>query len=81
MEQIIDMRTTTKYLGVPIIDPSQRFSDNKSVVSNSIPSHTKLHKQHNSLSFHQVRESIAAGIFRFYHVRSEDNPTAILNQH
>ena len=31
--------------------------------------HAKLHKRHNALSFHRVREAIAAKIIGFYHVR------------
>ena len=36
--------------------------------------HSKLHKRHNALSFHRVRESIT-------HIRSEDNPADILSKH
>ena len=60
MEEIIDMRTILRYLGVSILGPSQMFGDNKSVVNSSMRFHSKLHKRHNELSCHWVRESILA---------------------
>ena len=81
VDQIIDLRTTLRYLGVPVLDPSQMFGDNESVVNSSMKFHSKLHKRHNVLSFHRVRKSIAADICRFHHVRSEDNPADILSKH
>ena len=81
MEKNIDMRTTLRYLGVPIIGPSQMFGDNESVVNRSMKFHVNKYKRHNVLSFHQLRESIAADIFRFHHVHSEDNPSDILSKH
>lgn len=81
VEQIIDIRTTLRYLGVPIIGPSQMFGDNESVVNSSSRIHTKLHKRHNALSFHRVRESIAADICRFHHLPSKFNPADIVSKH
>ena len=63
MEQIIDLRNTLRYLGVPIMGSSYMFGDNESVVNSSMKIDAKLHKRHNALSFHRVRESIAAGIY------------------
>ena len=59
MEQIIDLRTTLRYLGVRIIGSSYMFEDNESVVLSSMNFTTKLHRRHKSLLFHQFRESIA----------------------
>jgi hypothetical protein len=50
------------------------FGDNKSVVDSSMQLDAKLHKQHTMLSFHRVREAIAAGILGFYFVSGDDNP-------
>ena len=61
VEQIMDLRTTFCYLGVPLHEKSYVFGDNQSVVNSSIQLHAKLHKRHNMLSFHFVREAIAAG--------------------
>ena len=81
VEQIIDLRTTLRYLGVPITGSSQMFGDNESVVNSSMRIHTKLHTRHNALSFHRVRESIAAGICRFHHLSGKHNPADVLSKH
>ena len=80
-EQIIDVRTTLRYLGVPLKGSSFMFGDNMSVVDSSSIPHSKLHKRHNALSYHRTREAIAAGIVRYYHVRGEVNPADILSKH
>ena len=59
VEQIMDLRTTFRYLGVPLHEKSYVFGDNQSVVNSSIQLHAKLHKRHNMLSFHFVREAIS----------------------
>jgi hypothetical protein len=38
------------------------FGNNKSVVDSSMQVYVKLHKRHNMLSFHRVREAIASGM-------------------
>jgi hypothetical protein len=39
VDQIVDMRNTLRYLGVPIKDQSYRFGDNQAVVKNSAIPH------------------------------------------
>ena len=36
------------------------FGDNESVVNSAAQPHAKLHKRHTALSFHRVRDAIAA---------------------
>lgn len=81
MEQIIDLRTELRYLGVEVKGSTMMFGDNESVVNSSSIPHAKLHKRHNALSFHRVREGIAAGIAKFHHVRSSSNPADVLSKH
>ena len=81
VEQILDLRHTLRYLGVPIRDKSFMFGDNKSVVDSGTIPHAKLHKRHTALSFHRVREAIAAGIIGFYFLPGELNPADILSKH
>jgi hypothetical protein len=81
VEQVIDLRNTLRYLGVPIQEKSYMFGDNKSVVDSSMQLHAKLHKRHTILSFHRVRETIAAGIIGFYYIPGEHNPADILSKH
>ena len=80
-EQIIDLRLTLRYLGVPIDGPSFMFGDNESVVNTAAVPHSKLHKRHNALSYHRTREAIAAGITRFHHIGGTTNPSDILSKH
>ena len=81
VEQIIDLRNTLRYLGVPVRDKSYMFGDNESVVNSSMQVRAKLHKRHTMLSFHRVREAIASGMLVFYHVPGEINPADILSKH
>jgi hypothetical protein len=81
VEQIIDLHTTLRYLGVPISDKSYMVGDNKSVVDSSMQLHAKLHKLHTMLSFHRVREAIASGIVGFFYVPGDINPEDILSKH
>ena len=80
-EQIIDLRLTLRYLGVPIKSTSVMFGDNESVVLTGSTPHGKLHKRHVALSFHRVRDAIAAGVTAYYHVSGADNPADILSKH
>jgi len=81
VEQIIEIRTTLRYLGVPLREKSYMFGDNKSVVDSSMEVHAKLHKRHTILSFHRVRECIASGMVGFYFLKGNDNPADILSKH
>jgi hypothetical protein len=81
VEQIIDLRQTLRYLGVPVIQKSQMFGDNKTVVDSATKIHAKLHKRHTALSFHRVREAIAAGFIGFHHIPGARNPADVLSKH
>ena len=65
-EQIVDHRQTLRCLGVPIKSKTYMFGDNKSVVTSSMVPHSLLSKRHNILSYHRVREAIAAKILVFH---------------
>jgi hypothetical protein len=81
VEQIIDLRNTLRYLGVPLREHSYMFGDNKSVIDSSVHVHAKLHKRHNMLSFHRVREAVASGMIKFHFIPGEINPADILSKH
>jgi len=81
MEQIIDLRLTPRYLGVPIDGPSFVFGDNKSVVNTASVLHSKLQKRHNALSHHCTRKAVATGITRFHHIVGTSKPAGILSKH
>ena len=68
MEQIIDLRNTLRYLGVPIEGRSYMFGDNEMVVNTASTPHGRLHKRHNALAFHKTRWCIAAKVAWFTHI-------------
>ena len=81
VEQIIELRLTLRYLGVPMRDRVYLFGDNKTVVDSSTMPHGKLHKRHIMLSYHRVREAIASGMIVFTFLDGKFNPADILSKH
>ena len=81
VDQIIDMRTTLRYLGVPVNTKSFMFGDNQAVVTNSSIPHSSLNKRHNALSYHRVREMIAAKVLGYYWIERKKNPSDIVSKH
>ena len=81
VERTLAMRNTLRYLGVPIEGPSIIFGDNESVVNSSSRVDGKLHKRHNMLSYHKVRESVARKFIKYYHIPGNINPADILSKH
>ena len=81
VERLIELRLTLRYLGVPIRDTDYMFGDNLSVVDSATLPHAKLHKRHNALSFHRVREAIASKVVQFHHIPGAINPADILSKH
>ena len=57
------------------------FGDNTSEIDSSVRPHAKLHKRHNALSFHRVREAIASKFLAIYFLPGELNPADILSKH
>eukprot|EP00934_Nitzschia_sp_Nitz4_P003079 Nitzschia sp. Nitz4//scaffold505_size5549//4762//5427//NITZ4_009218-RA/size5549-processed-gene-0.1-mRNA-1//-1//CDS//3329553609//3069//frame0 len=79
-EQVMDFRLTLRYLGVPLHESTFAFGDNKTVVDSASLPKSKLHKRHVILSYHRVREAIAAKILRFFHIPGDINPADILSK-
>jgi hypothetical protein len=81
-EQVIDLQTTLRYLGVPIRGKAYMVGDNQEsvIISSKIP-HSRLSKMRNALSCHRVREAIAAKVLNFIHILGEKNPADILSKH
>ena len=81
VEQIIDLHNMFRYLGVEVREKSYMFGDNESVVTSSSTLHAKLHKRHNLLSFHRVREAIASKFIDFNFLPGDENPADVLSKH
>ena len=80
-EQIMDHRNTIRYLGIPVMTKAYMFGDNKSVVTSSTIAQSILNKKHNMLSYHRVREAIAAKILEFHWCPSGQNRSDLLSKH
>jgi hypothetical protein len=72
---------TLRYLGVPVDDTSYMFGDNGSVVTSSMIHDSQLGRPHLTLSYHYVREAVASGMVKFYHILGEINPSDLLSKH
>lgn len=73
VDLIMEMRYKLRMLGVPLEPTSMLLGDNMSVVLNTTLPSSMLKKKHNAISYHRVREAIAAGIVDFAHVPSDEN--------
>ena len=81
VDQIIDLRITLRYLGVPVNKKSYMFGDNQAVVMNSSIPHSSLSKRHNALGYHRVREMIAAKVLGYYWIDGKSNPADVVSKH
>ena len=68
-EQIIDLRQSLRYLGVPVHDINHVFGDNKAMIKSSNFPYAQLNKRYNILSFHFVRNIIFKGYISINHIR------------
>jgi hypothetical protein len=73
--QIMDLRYTLRMMGIPLDGPSWIFGDNQSVIISSTIPESTLNKRQNSLSYHLIRECIAANINYFIHFEVKYNPS------
>ena len=80
VEQIIELRYTLRYRGVPLDGPAWLFGDNQSVVTSSTLPYFALSKRWNILLYCKCCEAIAAGIVRFEHIPGTENPADILTK-
>ena len=72
---------SVRYLGAPITTKSFLFGDNRSVVTSATLPHSTLTERHNILTFHRVREAIAAKLIAFYWIQSAYNLSDMLSKH
>jgi hypothetical protein len=73
VEYITGMRLLMRALGVPSDGPSILLGDNRGVVESASNFTTVLIKKHNAISYHRVREAVAAGIVDFRWIDGENN--------
>jgi hypothetical protein len=66
--------------GIPIDGPTNTFCDNNSVVTNVTKPDSVLQKKHNSIAYHKVRKSVAAGALRVKHEPGATNLADVLTK-
>ena len=78
-EMLLALRTTLQMLRVPLDGPAD-VCDNNSVVKSSTIRASVLKKKHNAVSFHKVRETIAAGAMRVSPEGTDSNLADLLSK-
>ena len=74
------MRYMLHCLGVLVTKPSNLFGDHLGVVQNAANINADLKKKHVALSFHMVREAIAAGIITPQWIKGKVNASDIMTK-
>ncbi len=80
IEMIEAIRYKLRMFSIPIDGPANIFCDNKSVVTNRTVPDSTLKKKHNAITYHQVREAVAAGTLQIAHVHSKSNNADLLTK-
>jgi hypothetical protein len=78
MEQIMDLCSTLRMMGIPIDGPAWMFEGNQSNITSSTIPNPDLNKCHNALSFDRVHEAITACILYLTHIDGKLNLSDIL---
>src|SRR5687768_12233519 len=67
-------------LGVSIVGPSIIFENNNAVINSASIPESNLKRRHNALSYHRVKEAIAANVLWMHHIKGTENPADILTK-
>jgi len=73
VELVESLRYKLRMFGIPLYGPTSIFCDNESVVHNANRPDSVLKKKHNAISYHKIRESVAAGIIQVFKISSDYN--------
>jgi hypothetical protein len=74
------LRYKLRMMGISINGESNCFCDNNSVVTNSIVPQSTLHKKHNFVAYHKVREAVASQMVRIAHEKGKNNLSDVLTK-
>jgi hypothetical protein len=84
VEEAQSLRYMLRCLGIPIpfdgSAPTRLFGDNFSVIQNANDPDATLKKKHVAISFHVVREAIAAGVVAPYWLKGKHNVSDIMTK-
>ena len=67
-------------MGVPILDTTLMFADNKSMMMNTTLPSSNLKKKHNAIAYHRVREAVAARAIDLVHIPGTLNIADVLTK-
>jgi hypothetical protein len=79
VDQIVDLRTTSCYLDIPLQD--KKSSENKMVVDSSTMPHAKLHNCHHVCHSIMPKEQLLPTSLQMHHLDGIFNPADILSNH
>jgi hypothetical protein len=79
-ESILEVRYMLRSLGVALDGRAFILDDNMSGILNTTVPSSVLKKEHNTIAYHPVRETIEARIMRFAYIKSEENVSDILTK-
>jgi hypothetical protein len=80
VEMIESLRYKLRMFGVPLDGPSIIYCDNSSVVHNGSRPDSVLKKKHNSISYHKIREAVAAGYIEIHKISTKSNLADLLTK-
>jgi hypothetical protein len=72
-EIVQDIRYKLKIMGIPLEGPAHMRVDNMPVVNNTTSPDSMLRKKSNSIAYHFVRESVAAGWVKIGYEKTKTN--------
>ena len=72
-EEAITIHYMLRSLGIPVTEPTKMFGDNLGVIQNASMPEATMQKKHTAISFHRVRECVAAGVIAPYQIDGKDN--------
>jgi hypothetical protein len=73
VEEAISIRYMLRCLGVPVTHPTDLYGDNFGVIQSAEIPEGELKKKHIAISYHYVREAIAARIVNAHWCKSSEN--------
>ena len=79
-EEIMHMRYVLRCLGVPVTKPSALFGNNLGVIQNTSNPDSDIKKKHVAISYHTVREAIAANVLIPYWIKGHYNLSEIMTK-
>ena len=80
VEEVMAVRYMLRCLGVHVTSSSLLFGDNLGVIQNVTIKDSLLKKKHVAISYHKVRESVAAGIIHPIKIDGKHNYANVLTK-